>query len=227
MRITNLILCILLLSGCGRQQIKEQSEQVKIETLKPDATDIRVECIQKDTTTRMGTTIHYLYHDKKFQISWGDNTYNRIYDSLYSCYYDKDYGLWDFVPKLNYETKNHLIFSNIQWTSSGGNPAPLEFYAIVCPKNKNDSIFEKEFFINCDGDYLIYGDPKNENIHLLNLETTKSQTVLLKPKPYLSRSPTLSIREAEIKEKSFYIKYESLDKNDQIISIEKTFKIEI
>lgn len=227
MRITSLIFCIIIFYSCNTNESKETASKRSIDSVKTDTTSMTAECIQGDTTTSMGTKIHYLYRNGKFQISWGDDSYNRIYDSLYSCDYDKSTGLWNFVPKLNSETKNNLIFTNILWTSSGGNPAPLEFYAIVCPKNKKDSIFEKEFFIDSEGDYLLYGDPENENIHLINLETKRSQTVLLKPKPDLSRSPTLSIQKTEIKEKSLYIRYESIDKNDETIIIEKTFKIEI
>ena len=227
MRISILIFSIILICGCGRQESKETSLQTNIDSVKIDTTSLTTECTQRDTITGMGTKIHYLYRNGKFQISWGDNSYKRAYDSLYSCHYDKSTGLWDFVPKLYSETKNNLIFVNILWTSSGGNPAPIEYYAIVFPKNIKDSIFEKEFFINSIGEYLIYGDPENEYIHLINIETKKNQTVLLKPKPDLSRSPTLSIQKTEIKGKTFYIKYESLDKNDEIKSIESTFNLEI
>jgi hypothetical protein len=227
MRISILTFSIILICGCDRQENKETSSQTNIDSVKIDSTSLTIECIQRDTVTSMGTKIHYLYRNGKFQISWGDNSYNRIYDSLYSCDYDKSTGLWDYVPKLNNETKNYLIFTNILWTSSGGNPAPLEYYAIVFPKNNIDSVFEKEFFINSNGEYLIYGDPENENVHLLNIESKKSQTILLKPKPDLSRSPTLSIRKTEINGKTLSIKYESLDKKDEIIIIDKTFNIEI
>lgn len=227
MKISILIFSIILIYGCGRQGSKGTLLQTKIDSVKIDTNTLTIECIQRDTITSMGTKIHYLYRNGKFQISWGDNLYKRAYDSLYSCNYDKSTGLWDLVPKLYSETKNNIIFTNILWTSSGGNPAPLEYYAIVFPKNIKDSIFEKEFFINSIEEYLIYGDPESENIHLINVETKKSQTVLLKPKPYISRSPTLSIQKTEIKEKTLYIKYESLDKSDEIKSIERTFNIEI
>lgn len=227
MRVSILIFSIILLYGCGRQGSKETSILTNIDSLKTDITSLRTECIQKDTIIGMGTKIHYIYRNGKHQISWGDKSYNRIYDSLYSCDYDKSTGLWDFVPKLNSETKNNLIFTNILWTSSGGNPTPLEYYAIICPKNSKDSVFEKDFFIKSEADYLVYGDPDNENVHIVNIETKRSQTIILTPKPYLSRSPTLFIQEIEIKGKSFYIEYESLDKSDETITIKKTFKIEI
>ena len=217
----------MLICSCGRQESKETSLQTNIDSVKIDTTSLKTECTQRDTITGMGTKIHYIYLNGKFQISWGDNSYKRAYDSLYSCDYDKSTGLWDFVPKLYSETKNNLIFTNILWTSSGGNPAPLEFCAIVCPKNKVDSIFEKEFFIDSEGEYLIYGDPYNENIHLINIETKNNQTVLLDPKPYLSRSPTLSIQKTQIKGKSIYLEYEALDTNQEITTIKKTFKIVI
>ena len=227
MRISILIFSIILLCGCGRQKGKETSILTNIDSLITDSTSLTTECIQKDTVTVLGTKIHYIFRNGKYLISWGDSSYNRIHDSFYSCDYDKSTGLWDFVPKLNSETKNNLIFTNIFWTSSGGNQAPLEFYAIICPKNNKDSIFEKEYFIDSEGDYLIYGDSENATIHLINIETKKSQTIILKPKPYLSRSPTLSIRNTEIKGRLLNIKYESLDKSDEIRIIEKTFNIEI
>lgn len=227
MKISSLIFCIILFYGCGRQEHKDTSVSTIADALKTGAPSMTIECIQRDTITGMGTRIHYINYNGKYQVSWGDNSYNRVYDSLYTCYHDDRTGLWDFVPKLNSETKNNLIFTNILWTSSGGNPAPLEFCAIICPKNVKDSIFEKEFFIDCKGDYLIHGDFENENIHLINIETKKNQTFILNPKPYSSRSPTLAILKTVFKGKSIYIKYESVDKNDDTIIIERTFKIEI
>jgi hypothetical protein len=229
MRISILIFSIILLCGCGIQESKKTSSPTNIDSLslKTDTTSLITECIQKDIIMAMSTKIHYIYRNGKYQISWGDNSYNRIYDSLYSCDYDKSTGLWDFVPKIYSETKNNLIFTNILWTSSGGNPAPLEYYAIICPKNTKDSIYEKEFFIESEGDYLVCGDPYNEYVHLENIETKRRQTITLKPKPYLSRSPTLSIQKTQIKGKSIYLEYEALDTNQEITTIKKTFKIVI
>lgn len=227
MRISILIFSIVLICGCGRQENKKTFPHTNSGSVKFDTSSLTTECIQRDTVTEMGTKIYYLYLNGKFQISWGDNTYNRIYDSLYTCYYDKSTGLWDFVPKIFSETKNYLVFTNVLWTSSGGNPAPLEYYAIVCPKNIIDNVFERDFFIDSSGEYLIYGDHKNENLHLLNIETKKCQTVFLKPRPEQSRSPTISILKTEIKGKSFFVIYKSLDKNDEVINIERKFNIEI
>ncbi|HTF81458.1 MAG TPA: hypothetical protein VL947_07030 [Cytophagales bacterium] len=174
----------------------------------------------------MGTKVRYQYRNNKFQISWGDASYSRVYDSLYACDY-KDNVLYDFVPKYNSETKNHLVFTNILWTSSGSNLAPIELYAIIFPKNIDGNILEKEFFIKSEGDYLIYGDPEPINIHLMNVETQKHQTIELTPKLGLSRSPTSSILMTQIKEKMFYIKYESFDKSDNTKIIERIYKIKI
>lgn len=227
MRILIIIFVITFFNECGRNDSNKTSAIINIDSLKTNNTHFSVECIQRDTITELGTKIHYINRNGKFQISWGDNTYNRIYDSLFYCDYDKNSGLWNFVPKLNNETRKNLIFTNILWTSSGANPAPIEFYAIVCPKNKMDSIFEKEFFINSQGDYLVYGDPNNENINIINIETKKYQAILLRPEPYLSKSPTSSILKTEIKGETLYIKYEALDKNEETIIIEKKFTIEI
>lgn len=227
MRITNIIFCILIFNSCGIQEGNEKSNLSSKDNVNADTTSIDVNCIQRDTITKMGTKIHYINRNGKFQISWGDNTYNRVYDSLFTCDFDTSTGLWNFVPKLFSETKNNLIFTNILSTSSGGNPAPLEYNAIILPKNKKDSIFNKDFFINCYGVYLIYGDFEYENIHLINIETKKNQTFKLKPKPAISRSPTLTIQKTEIREKKLYINYESLNKKDEIIIVENTFLIEI
>ena len=227
MRISISIFSIIIFCGCIRQESKEKKVSKNVDTLKNITTSLTSECIQKDTITNMMTKIHYIYRNGKYQISWGNNSYNRVYDSLYSCDFDKSTGLWDFVPKLISETKNNLIFKNVLWTSSGGNPDPIEYYVIICPKNVKDNIYEKIFFIQCEGSYIVYGDSHNEYVHLENIETKRIQTVTLKPKPYLSRSPTLSINKTQIKKKTFYIEYEALDKNEKTITVKDTIKIEI
>ncbi|MEN2399292.1 hypothetical protein GKZ90_0005860 [Flavobacterium sp. MC2016-06] len=227
MKITNLIFLILLFYSCGNRTKNNTEKKLDTVSIKTDTISLSKECVQNDTITASGTKIKYVYRKGKYKISYGDKYYNRIYDSLYTCDYDKNTGLWDFVPKLQSETKNNLIFTNILWTSSGGNPAPLEYYAIVLPKNKKDKGFEKDFFIICQEDYLVYGDPETENIHIINLETKKTQLIKLKPKPEFARSPTLSIQETNIKKNTLHIKYQSLDKNDEAIIIETKYKIGI
>jgi len=225
MRIICFIISLFLLQSCRNNSESNTEKEAENNSVKKDKTELVEECIQKDTTTILGTKVKYIYNDGKYKISYSDKFYNRTYDSLYACDFNKSTGLWDFVPKLHSETKSNLIFTNILWTSSGGNPEPLEYYAIVLPKNKLGKAFEKDFFIECDENYLVYGDPKNDNIHIINLETKKTQLINLIPKPELSRSPTSSILETQIEKKVFSIKYQSLDKNDATIIIEKDFKI--
>lgn len=225
MRIIYLIISLILLQSCvnnSENKLKKESENIPLKTNK---SQLAKECIQKDTITDLGTSIKYIYSNGKYKISYSGKFYSKTYDSLYTCNYNKNDGLWDFVPKLHSETKSNLIFTNILWTSSGGNPEPLEYYAIVLPKSNSDKAYEKDFFISCMGNYLVYGDSKNEKIHITNLETKKTQLINLIPKPDLSRSPTSSILDTKIEKNVFSVKYQSLNRNDEIITVEKEFKI--
>lgn len=224
MKFATALLFSLLWLGC------KEAKQIKGTTQKIPAVSAPIlspakECLQHDTITSSGTKIHYKYRDNKFQIEWSDNNYKRAYDSLFSCDYDPATGLWDFVPKLKSETDNHLVLTNIIWTSSGGNPAPLEYGALILPKNGTDTAYRKDFCIDTKGNYLVYGDDDNETVHIQNIETGKIQNILLVPKPALSRSPTLSIRKADINNGSLYIKYDADDKDNHLHIIEKRFKL--
>jgi len=231
MRYGLLLILILTIIRYNHQQFSTFDNYIKIEKNSDSVKSkdyISPECIQRDTITPLGTKIHYNYKDDKFQISCSSDKFKRTYDSLYTCNKDENSGVWDFVPKLKAETKNNLIFIYVSWTSSGGDPEPLEFNVIVLPKNDTDSAYEKEFFIGFEKGYLVYDDSKNnEIIYLLNVETKKLQTITLVPKQYLSRSPTLNIQEIKIVNNEFKIKYESLDKNDEIYTVNKTFKMKI
>jgi hypothetical protein len=114
-------------------------------------------------------------------------------------------------------------------TSSGGNPMPIAFDVIVLPKNKKDSISTIPFFINVQSNYIIYADEtKLGLIHILNIETRKNQMIALKPIQWESRGiPGMSIEETKIANNTFYIKYQTLDSRDSIISIQKSFKLKI
>lgn len=227
MRIFCFSFTIILFYSCTNPKSNNTENKATVNSVKKDTSFLTKECIQIDTITATGTKIHYINRKGQFQISWGNDSYQRSSDSLYECFYDETGEVWDFVPKYYSETKNYLVFERLSWTSSGGNPAPLEYSAIVFPKNMKDSICEKEFFIDCIDGILLYGDSDNENLHLLNIETKKSQLILLSPKPYTSRSPTLSIRQTKIEKKVLFIKYESLDKEDETVINKKTFKIKI
>ena len=52
--------------------------------------------------------------------------------------------------------------------------------------------------------------------------------IALKPIQWESRGiPGMSIEETKIANKTFYIKYQTLDSRDSIISIQKSFKLKI
>ncbi len=226
-RYIRIIFSIIIFYGCISCERKQDDNKLNVKLIDTFITKTQDFCIQRDTITSMGTKIHYIMRNGKFQISWGDNSYNRVYDSLFTCDYDKITGLWDFVPKFYSETQNHLIFTNVLFTSSGTNPAPLEYYIIVCPKNKKDSIIQKDFFVSCLGNYLVYNDAITEYIHVLNVETNKTQTINLKPSLYISKSPTLGIKETKIKENNIYITYETRVNYDSIVAIKKVVKLKI
>lgn len=220
-----IVLLLALCFSCGKAVDKQndaKSGAAQTDTLKLDS-----RCIQKDTITPLGTKISYLRQKDRFKICWGDHNYTRVYDSLYSCYYEESTGLWDFVPKFGSETKNTVVLTNVLYTSSGANPAPLEYSALILPKNKKDAPFEIDFFITMLGDYLVYGDGESNTIHIINLETRKIQDEILYPAPVVSRSPTMSIHTAKIDKGALYIKYESIDENDNEKIIETTIKIKI
>lgn len=239
MKYTTLIILILITFSCQTSQNKvdnEKKEVVQLDSIQTDSIPILKElaeqCIQKDTITAMGTSIDYFYENENegFRITWADNSYKRSSDSLYNCFFDEGTGTWDFVPKYIHETKNTVVLQNILFTSSGANPAPLEYYVIVLPKNEKDTISEIELFIMTEGNYLVYGDAYMEDVHILNLETKKEQTVKLSPKILYIRSPTMAIQKTKIEKKIFYIEYEALKKvgeDYEEIIVKKSFKIKI
>lgn len=210
--------CVVASEG----QVAPASHQ---DSLRSTARPMAKECIQRDTLTASGTRIHYEFDGEGFRIVWGDRSYTRASDSTYSCDFDPQTGLWDFVPKFHSETKNHLVFTNILWTSSGGNPAPLEEEAIVLPKNLQDSIAHEPFFIDAQGDYLVYGDPNNGSIHISNLETNQNRTFPLSPEPALLRSPTMPIRKTRIAKGELYVQYLSIDRDENEVIVRRIFAI--
>lgn len=227
MRITTVCLGLIYLSGCGQVEQRQSTNQATSDSIKTNTSALSAPCIHKDIITASGTRIQYLFRNGKFQLSWGDGSYKRTYDSLYTCENDAGTGLWDFVPTYYSETKNHLIFTNVLWTSGGTNPAPLEYYTIICPKSSAGSIIEKAFFISAEGNYLIYVDEDNELVHVYHIEENRSQKIALTPKPFLSRSPTLSIKETKIKGGFLFITYEALGRSGELITINQKVKMEI
>ena len=79
------------------------------------------ECQQKDTITPMGVKIQYKYKNGVFKIICSDKSFTRELDSSYICNKNQN-GVWDFVPKFEYETKNYLVFNNVLSTFDKSHP---------------------------------------------------------------------------------------------------------
>jgi len=198
--------CLLLLSfiivGCG-SKIKDNSIVAKgvvnDSLLPPD-------CIPANFKTKSGTQVMYTRIGNAVQLSWGDETYTRSYDSLFTCQ-DSRYGRWDFIPKFLSETKNYLVFEELLSTSGGSNPAPIDFSVIMFSKNMKDSVYEKEMYINKHGDYLVYiAGWKADSLAVLNIESKKTQICRLSPDPLpFAKSPTFIIKKTKIKDKVFLV----------------------
>jgi len=114
-------------------------------------------------------------------------------------------------------------------TSSGGNPAPIDFSVMVLPKNITDSIYEKEMYIDHAGDYIIYlTGASADSLSVLNLETKKIQICALNPQPLIfAKSPTFIIQKTKIKNKVLHVEYEDLDSNDSTVIRKNKFRLTI
>ena len=220
--------CLLLLSciimGCG-SKIKDNSivaESVVADSLLP------ADCIPANFKTKSGTQVMYTILGDAVQLSWGDETYTHSYDSLFTCE-DSRYGRWDFIPKFLSETKNYLVFEELLSTSGGANPAPIDFSVIVFPKNMNDSVYEKELFIDKHDDYLVYiACWTADSLAVLNIESKKTQICRLSPDPLpFAKSPTFIIKRTTIKNKIFDVEYEGLDEKDSVVVRKNKFKLTI
>ena len=233
-----ILIFLVLVFACQtskKNKVDNKNEEiVKLNSIQTDSIPFQKEmaeqCIQKDTIAAMGTSIKYSYENESFRIIWSDSSYERSLDSLFHCDFDERTGTWDFVPKYIHETKNTVVLQNTLFTSSGANPAPLEYYVLILPKNKKDTISEIELFIMTEGNYLVYGNAYMENIRILNLETKKEQTIKLSPKILHIRSPTMAIQKTRMVKNTFYIEYEALKKvrdDYEEIIVKKSFKIKI
>ncbi|WP_338792645.1 hypothetical protein [Bernardetia sp. MNP-M8] len=236
MKYTTVIILILVIFSCQYPQKKvdnDNKEIIELDSIKTDSIltkkEMAKECFQKDTVTAMGTSIKYSYENEGFRITWSDSSYKRSLDSLFHCDFDERTGTWDFVPKYIHETKNTVVLQNILYTSSGGNPAPLAYSSIILPKNTKGVVIEKYEILMTKDDYLVYATDL-DSVFILNLETNKEQTILLKPRPLHVRSPTISIEKPRIEKKTFYLEYNSLKKVEddyEEIRVKKSFKIKI
>lgn len=202
---------------------------LKIDTLKKDTVCENLKYIPKDSITKFGTKIHYVNIDCKYKVLYEFNGLTRLYDTLFDCHFEKESGLWDFVPKLENETRDFLIFRNLLATSSGNNPDPMEYSIYIMPKNIKDSIFKKDYFIIDTADYIVYGDESdNSLIHIFNLESRKEQICELKQTPAPIRAITLFIQKIAFINKQIIVTYESQNiETGESEVVEEKFKLEI
>ncbi|RZK23022.1 MAG: hypothetical protein EOO43_08940 [Flavobacterium sp.] len=114
-------------------------------------------------------------------------------------------------------------------TSSGGNPAPIDFAVLIIPKHSLAPIIQKDWFLKMQQNYIIYLDEvNNRKVIVLNLESQKSQSIELKSEPAPIKGITLFVKEVEIKSNSFKISYESVDyENDELKLVKETYALKI
>ncbi len=193
-------------------------------------------CQPRDTITALNTSVCYVAQAKGFKISWGDGQYRRLYDSLYTCEDSDTIGLWNDIPSYYAETPNTLVFVCPFARSSGGNPIPINFYALVLPKNQQDSVYTRENFLRAKGNYLVYcqNEFEPEKLVVQNLETKRTQRITLRPKPLLFRVAGLSINDVKIANGIIRVVYtykvvDTHKEDDPLkdVAIEKTFHLSI
>lgn len=218
---------VLLVSSCKKQAKLTDSTIQDIEVNSVDSL-LPADCIPANFTTPMGTRVSYTKVGDAVKLSWGDGMYIHNYDSLFVCRLDNS-GLWDYIPKYVSETKKNLVFTNVTATSGGGNPDPIEFCAIIFPKNTADSIYEKNYFLDKYDDYIIYLPGGHAGvIEILNIESGKSQQCILDPQPrQFSKSPIWIISKTEVSAKNLKVDYIWLDDEDNEITAKNTFKLKV
>ena len=193
-----------------------------------DTKNIENKCIQKDTVTALGTIIKYHKVDEGFKISYQDGSFQRTLDDEFTCRTD-EFGVWDDVPKFENETINYFILKYVFSTSSGGNPAPIDFSILIIPKHSLEKILVKDCFIDMKENYVIYLDEENNSkIKILNLESKKEQTIKLRSNPAPIKGITLFIRKVNINKNKLIISYETLNKKiEDSILVTEEYKLKI
>ncbi len=205
---------LFALLGCDGPHSIDRQQNNPISKVAADSVP---ECVPRDTVTPSGIEIHYLYDNESYQISWGNAGFRRTYDSVYTCTRDTYGGIWDFIPKLESETPNRLIFKNVLSTSGGANPAPIEFTAILLPKNATDPALEVPFYIDCLGNYLLYAEPyTTETLYLMNVETKKIQEIILDPPAAVGRTIAFALQHIRIKNGQLRFEYEALREDHEV-----------
>jgi len=183
------------------------------------------QCKPRDTTSADGTLVKYIACKDEYRIEWSNRGFRRTTDSLYHCHIWES-GVWDFIPKLHADARRYLVFTNVAFTSSGGNPDPLEYSVLLFPKNQSGKIRELDFFVDMIGNYLVYSSDFGE-LHLMNLETDEVQDIELRPTPAFIRSPTIPIEEVCIQDRTLIVEYEAVDENGEDLRGLNFFRIEI
>lgn len=225
MRITLFLITTVLLIGCNKtskQNYPDNNNSAK------QFLDSRGICHLKDTVTSFGTRIGYKkIGNYYYEISWENNGFKRtFFDSQFCCWIDKQIGPWNFTPKFQSESENNIILISTLEFSGPSNPSPLDFYALILPKNMVDSVYTVDYFLKSHNDLLAYWENNGSNIFIINLVTQKKQEIILDPKPDgYSRSPTWPLMNNWFDNGFFYIKYESHDKEGEPITLKKSFKI--
>lgn len=185
-------------------------------------------CFQKDTITTLGTIIKYKKDDNVFKISYQDGLFKRTLDEDFECRID-EFGLWDDVPKFENETLNYFVLKYVFSTSSGANPAPIDFSVLIIPKHSFDIVLVKDCFIKMKGNYIVYLDEENSSkIKILNLESKKKQTIKLRSNPAPIKGISLFIRKVILTEHKLTISYETInEKIEDIVLVTEEYKLKI
>lgn len=201
------IVGMLLWAGCGGADLGSSAGDEMRDSLQGVSLSPTAECIHRDTLTPMGTRIRYLQDGDNFRLAWGDGSYQRVHDSTFTCFYDPGTGTWDFVPDLVSETAHYLVLENTLYTSSGGNPMPIAFYAVICPKDADSPILERDFLLGWEGDFVWFGDPDPARLHLVDLERGEEREILLSPAPPRGRTPGVGILDSWMEGGELVVRY--------------------
>lgn len=196
--------------------------------------DFRIKCVIRDTITSFGTSIKYkplgMYY---YEISWANKGFKRsFFDSQFCCWTEGERRGpdWDFVPRFSNESKNNIVLISTLEFSGPSNPSPLNYYALILPKNTIDSVYRINYFLDTRDDLLSYFDINYGSIFIINLVTKRKQEIIVNPGPNgYSRSPTWPFRNCKFEGAYYILEYESVavDIKENPLIIRKSVKIEI
>ena len=114
-------------------------------------------------------------------------------------------------------------------TSSGANPAPIDFSILIIPKHSFEKVLVIDCFIKMIGNYIIYLDEENNSkINILDLESKKKQTIKLHSEPAPIKGATLFVRKVELNKNKLIVSYETLNKKmEDIVLVTEEYKLKI